>query len=62
MHAAPSGPAQESSWPLHQRGLHPDGVARLLIETQRIETLAKISASHIKRAAGRDIPRPLYGI
>jgi hypothetical protein len=62
MHAAPSGPAQESSWHLYRRGLYPDRVARLLIATQHTETLAKISASGIKRAVERDIPRPLYGI
>ena len=33
-HAAPSGPAQESSWPLYRRGLYPGRVARLLIATQ----------------------------
>jgi hypothetical protein len=36
--AAPSGPAQESSWPLYRRGLYPDGVARLLIATQHRNT------------------------
>jgi hypothetical protein len=62
-HAAPSGPAQESSWPVYRRGLYPDGVARLLIATKHTETLAKISASSIKRAVERDIPQtPLWDI
>jgi hypothetical protein len=62
VHAAPSGPAQESWWPLYRRGLHPDGVARLLIATWRAETLAKISASRISAPSGATSPRPLYGI
>ena len=57
--------------PLDRRGSHrgpcigadftPTG-SRPLIATQHTETLAKISASSIKRAVERDIPRPLYGI
>ena len=38
-----------------------DGVVRRRIATYRTESLAKISASAVKRAAERDIPGPLYG-
>jgi len=38
-----------------------DGVVRRRVDTYRTEALAKISASHIKRAAERDIPGPLNG-
>jgi hypothetical protein len=38
-----------------------DGVVRHRIATYRTESLAKISASSIKRGAERDIPGPLYG-
>jgi hypothetical protein len=48
---------------VYRRGLYPDGVARLLIATKHTETLAKISASSIKRAVERDIPQtPLWDI
>lgn len=38
-----------------------DGIVRRRISTYRTESLARISASYIKRAAERDIPGPLNG-
>jgi hypothetical protein len=38
-----------------------DGVVRRRIQTYRTETLARISASYIKRGAERDIAGPVNG-
>lgn len=53
--------AERGQWAVDIIVIFTDGVVRRRISTYRTETLARISAKYIKRAAERDIPGPLNG-
>ncbi len=52
---------ERGQWAVDIIVFFPDEVVRRRIATYRTETLARISASCIRRGAERDIPGPLNG-
>lgn len=47
---------EKGLWAVDIIVIFPDGVVRRRIDTYRTETLAKISAKYIRRAAERELP------